>query len=261
MSAVETAATPRVAIVTGAADGLGLAIAARLLRDGYRVVASDISPPSPVLTADRHADRLHAAVVDATDPLSGTTLVDLAMGVFGRLDAVVNNAGVGGPGALVEDLVIDDIRQVFEVNVLGTVRLSQAAIPYLKAQGSGNIVNLGSVFADEPVPEGSAYCMSKAAIKSFTQCLALELGQSGIRVNAVAPGYMLTKMHLDEISLQAERLGVTPDHHRGILRESVPLRRHGTGDDVANVVSWLLSADASYVTGQTIGVNGGISFN
>ena len=261
MTAPADMAQAPVAIVTGAADGLGLAIATRLLNDGYRVVASDINLASPALTADWSADRLLTVVADAADPRSGATLVDLAIAEFGRLDGLVNNAGIGGPGALIENVDLDDIREVFEVNVLGTVRLCQAAIPHLKAQGFGSIVNLGSVFADEPVPEGSAYCMSKAAIKSFTQCLALELGPAGIRVNAVAPGYMLTKMHLDEIALQAQRLGVTPEAHRDSLRDSVPLRRHGTGGDVANVVSWLLSADSSYLTGQTIGTNGGISFN
>ena len=260
MSAPDSPASAPVAIVTGAADGLGLAIATRLLCDGYRVVASDINSPPIELTTAWGDHLLHPAIVDAADPDSGTTLVELAMTRFGRLDAVVNNAGIGGPGVLVENLQIDDIRQVFEVNILGTVRLCQAAIPHLKAQGSGSIVNLGSLYADEPVPEGSAYCMSKAAIKTLTQCLALELGADGIRVNAVAPGYMLTKMHLDEIALQAARSGVAPEEQQKTLRDSVPLRRHGTGEDVANVVSWLLSTESSYLTGQTLGVNGGISF-
>lgn len=261
MTAQHDQASSSVAIVTGAAEGLGLAIATRLLRDGYRVIASDINPAIATLSLEWGRDCLRTAVVDAADLDSGTTLVNLAISEFGQLDAVVNNAGIGGPGATVETLVVEDIRQVFEVNVLGAVRLCQAAIPYLRMRGSARIVNLGSVFADEPVPEGGAYGMSKAAIKSLTHCLALELGSEGITVNAVAPGYMLTKMHLEEVSLQAARLGVTRDERLQTLRESVPMQRHGTGADVADAVCWLLSPGASYVTGQTIGVNGGISFN
>lgn len=248
-----------VAIVTGAASGLGHSIALGLLADGYRVVASDISPTVGALGERWDESRLATIVVDMASADAGTRLVDCALSAFGQLDAVINNAGVGGPGETVEHVDIDDVRDVFEVNVLGPVRLCQAAIPHLKESG-GRIVNVGSVFADEPVPEGSAYCMSKSAVKTLTQCLALELGDHGVTVNAVAPGYMLTKMHLDEIALQAARHGIEPEEQQRRLRESVPLNRHGDGDDVAGAVTWLLSPRASYVTGQTIGVNGGISF-
>lgn len=249
-----------VAIVTGAAEGLGHSIAVRLLADGHPVVASDINPAIATAFADGDiGDRLRTVVADVAAPDSGERLVAEALRSFGRIDAVVNNAGVGGPGSLVEDLDLDDLESVFDVNVLGAVRLCQAVIPHLKAQGSGRIINLGSVFADNPVIAGSAYSMSKAAIRSLSQCLALELGPFGITVNTIAPGYMMTRMHEEEVALQATSLGVSVDERLATLRQDVPLRRHGTGQDVAGVVAWLLSPDSCYVTGQTLGVNGGIT--
>jgi NAD(P)-dependent dehydrogenase (short-subunit alcohol dehydrogenase family) len=249
-----------VAIVTGAAEGLGHAIAARLLADGHPVVASDINPAiNTAFAGSDSGDRLRTVVVDAGAADSGELLAAEALRSFGRIDAIVNNAGVGGPGSLVEDLDLDDLVSVFNINVLGAVRLCQAVIPYLKEQGSGRIINIGSVFADNPVIAGSAYSMSKAAIKSLSQSLALELGPFGITVNTIAPGYMMTRMHEEEVALQAAGLGVSVEERLGTLRESVPLRRHGTGQDVAGVVAWLLSPDSSYVTGQTVGVNGGIA--
>lgn len=254
----ESAVAP-VAIVTGAADGLGHRIALRLLADGHRVVASDINPSIGTAFAEGgYGDRLQTMVADAAAPDSGRLLVERALASFGRLDAVVNNAGIGGPGASVEDVAVADVVRVFDVNVLGAVRLCQAAIPHLKAQKHGRIVNMGSVFADAPVVDGSAYCMSKAAIRSLTQCLALELGPFGITVNTVAPGYMMTPMHEEEVALQARTLGVTVEERFEALRQTVPLRRHGNGQDVAGAIVWLLSPDSSYVTGQTIAVNGGI---
>jgi len=248
-----------VAIVTGAADGLGYAIAHRLFVDGYRVIASDISDRVHLaFGSPDERDMVRTVVADAGDARSGDVLISTALETFGRVDAIINNAGVGGPGSLLEDTAVDDVIDVFNVNLLGSIRLCQAAIPHLKAQRSGRIVNLGSVYGEQPVIQGSAYCMSKAAIRSLSQCLALELGPFGITVNTVAPGYMLTAMHRDEIALQAGTLGISVDERMRQLRASVPLQRQGTGDDVAGTVAWLLSADTSYVTGQTIGVNGGI---
>jgi NAD(P)-dependent dehydrogenase (short-subunit alcohol dehydrogenase family) len=247
-----------VAIVTGAADGLGRDIARRLLDEGYRVVVSDISPGVHGAFASVTPKHVVTVVADVAAPDSGERLVAAALDAFGRIDAIVNNAGVGGPGSLVENTNLDEVMDVFNINVLGSIRLCQAATPHFKRQQFGRIVNIGSVFADQPVAEGSAYCMSKAAIRVLSQCLALELGSFGITVNTVAPGYMLTAMHRDEVALQARGRGVSTEQRLDELRASVPVRRHGTGSDVAGSVVWLISHDASYVTGQTIGVNGGI---
>jgi 3-oxoacyl-[acyl-carrier protein] reductase len=252
-------ATPSCAIVTGAAHGLGVGIARRLLADGWCVLAADVSPELDERFEPGAFDgRVRTAVVDIADVDAPEALVRAAMVSFGRVDAVVNNAGIGGPGGDLDTVAMADVVRTLDVNLLGAVRLCRAAIPHLKAQRSGRIVNIGSVYAQRPVVGGSAYVMAKAALHGLSQCLALELGSFGITVNTVAPGYMLTRMHEEEIELQAERAGIDAAQMLQRLRDEVPLGRHGTDDDVAGAVSWLLSDDACYVTGQTIGVNGGI---
>lgn len=257
-----TGAAHRCAIVTGAADGLGRDIAQRLLTDGWCVVAADISPAvGDIFTAGAFDGRVRATVADIAGPDAGDALVRTAMASYGRIDAVVNNAGVGGPSGDLDAIEMADVERTLEVNLLGPIRLCRAAIPLLKEQRSGRIVNVGSLFADRPVVGGSPYIMSKAALRSLSQCLALELGPSGITVNTVAPGYMMTKMHEEEVAAQARAAGVGADERLLALRAEVPLRRHGDGADVAGAVAWLLSDDAAYVTGQTIGVNGGVQVN
>jgi NAD(P)-dependent dehydrogenase (short-subunit alcohol dehydrogenase family) len=252
-------ATPPCAVVTGAARGLGFDVVRRLLGDGWCVVASDVSADVDAAFSPGAFDgRVRTAVADIAGADTAEALVRAAMASFGRIDAVVNNAGIGGPGGDLDAVAFEDVVRTLDVNLLGAVRLCRAAIPHLKAQRSGRIVNVGSVYAEQPVVGGSAYIMSKAALRAMSQCLALELGPFGITVNTVAPGYMMTRMHEEEIALQADAAGVEPAEKLRQLRAEVPLGRHGTGEDVAGAVVWLLSPDASYVTGQSIGVNGGI---
>lgn len=250
---------PRCAIVTGTAHGLGADIADRLLVDGWCVIASDVTADVETRFEPGKFDgRVRTAVADIAAPDTADALVRTALASFGRIDAVVNNAGIGGPGGDLDSVSIDDVIRTLDVNLLGAVRLCRAAIPHLKAQRSGRIVNIGSVYADQPVTGGSAYIMSKAALRGLSQCLALELGPFGVTVNTVSPGYMMTRMHAEEVELQARAAGIDPQLRLQQLRDEVPLGRHGSGADVAGAVTWLLSEDASYVTGQTIGVNGGI---
>jgi NAD(P)-dependent dehydrogenase (short-subunit alcohol dehydrogenase family) len=252
-------ADARCAVVTGTAHGLGFDIAKRLLVDGWCVIASDVTADVDSRFEPGTFDgRVRTAVADIAAPDTADALVRTALASFGRIDAVVNNAGIGGPGGDLDAVAIDDVIRTLEVNLLGAVRLCRAAIPHLKAQRSGRIVNIGSVYAEQPVTGGSAYIMSKAALRGLSQCLALELGPFGITANTVSPGYMLTRMHAEEVELQAQSAGIDPQLRLQQLRDEVPLGRHGNGVDVAGAVTWLLSDDAAYVTGQTIGVNGGI---
>lgn len=259
-SAVDSPADTPVAIVTGAAEGIGHAIVERLLEQGFRVVAADVN--DGVLTrfaSFEDSGRLRAVVADVTAPDTAARLVQEATGGFGRLDALVNNAGVAGTATPLGELDGQEVARVFDVNILGTMRLCQAALPTFRDQGSGRIVNLGSLFASQPVPDVTPYCMSKAAVRTLSHALTLELGPYGVTVNTVAPGYILTTMHRAAIARQAARLGLEPAEQERTLREKVPLRRHGSPADVANVVAWLLSPDAAYVSGQTIAVDGGIT--
>lgn len=249
----------RCAVVTGTAHGLGVDIAKRLLEDGWCVIAGDITADvESAFEPGNYDGRVRTAVADVAAAETADALVRTALASFGRIDAVVNNAGIGGPGGDLDSVAMDDVVRTLDVNLLGAVRLCRAAIPHFKAQRSGRIVNIGSVYAQQPVTGGSAYIMSKAALRALSHCLALELGPFGITVNTVSPGYMLTRMHAEEVELQARAAGIDPQLRLEQLRDEVPLGRHGNGVDVAGAIAWLLSADASYVTGQTIGVNGGI---
>lgn len=251
-----TASSRPSAIVTGAAHGTGRAIADTLLRDGWQVLAVDRDP----VVAERlgAGSSSSSIVIDIADLDAARVIVDAAIAEFGRVDALVNNAGIGGATAAVVDLEDDELQSVLDVNLLAAVRLCRHAIPHLRGSARGRIVNVGSLFAAHPVPEGSAYCMSKAALTALSGCLALELGADGITVNTVAPGYILTRMHRAEVEAQAVRLGEDTETRMSALRGQVPLGRHGTPADVAEAVAWLVGEASSYVTGQVIAVDGGV---
>ena len=260
------------AIVTGAARGLGAAIAGRLARDGADVVLLDVSA-DVTAAADRLAAGVAGAgggrgqvavglVADVSDEIASAAAVDRAVGAIGGVDVLVNNAGIGGPDTDVTGTSLAEFRRVLDVNLTGTFLMCRAAATVMIGQGSGGaIVNMGSVFGQQGVAGGAGYCASKAGVALLTHSLALELAPHGIRANTIAPGNMATEMHWDELRSRAARSGTTFDGQVELVKASVPLGRHGTGGDIAGVVAWLVSPDAGYVTGQTIGVNGGIWFS
>ena len=234
--------------MTGGARGLGAAVAERVRRDGGRAAVIDVAPGEEVDFAGdvSDADFAERAVREAAERLGG-------------LDVVVNAAGIGGPSA--EAVVTDaaEFRRVLDVNLVGSFLIARAAARILIAQGSGGvIVNVGSIFGQEGVAGAAAYCASKGGVALLTHSLALELAPHGIRVNTIAPGHMASEMHWEHLRALAGRNGTSFDHERELVRRSIPLGRHGTGEDVAGAVVWLASDDAAYVTGQTIGVNGGV---
>ena len=236
------------ALVTGGARGLGAAVAERVRRDGGRAAVLDVTPAEAVDFVGDVADAefVEGAVAGAVERLGG-------------LDLVVNAAGIGGATTDAVDTDPAAFRRVLDVNLVGSFLVARAAARALVAQGTGGaIVNFGSIFGQQGVPGGAAYCASKGGVALLTHSLALELAPHGIRVNTVAPGHMATEMHWEEIRSRAARSGASFDEEREAVRASVPLGRHGTGEDVAGAIVWLASDDAAYVTGQTVGVNGGV---
>jgi NAD(P)-dependent dehydrogenase (short-subunit alcohol dehydrogenase family) len=224
-----------IALVTGGARGIGKACAERLAADGWTVVVGDLVEGDGVLKCD------------VTSPEDVSAFVDGAVAAHGRLDGVVNAAGVGHPHAFLE--ATDDVWwQHLDVNVMGTVRVCRAAIPHLLASthpGRG-IVNFTSQAAKTGgLLIGAPYSAAKAAVLCLTKSLAGEFGPRGVRVNAVAPGIIETEF-LD---------GVPGIRDRG---SQLPLGRIGRPEEVAGVVAFLLSSDASYLTGEIVDVNGGL---
>lgn len=255
------AAHRRVAIVTGAASGIGLAIARRLLDDGYRLGLGDASPRLADIFAEEIASgAVVPAVGDLADAEVRRALVDETRAAFGRLDALVNNAASGGEAAEIESLDLDALRRTLEINVVAVVGLTQLVLPALRASPAGAVVNIGSLFGDEPVAGGAPYCASKGAVHTLTRVMAIELGAAGVTCNTVAPGFILTPMHAEEVEFQARERGITAEQRYAELRAQVPLARHGDPSDIADTVAWLVGADSRYVTGQRIAVNGGVQF-
>ncbi|MGH3395006.1 MAG: SDR family NAD(P)-dependent oxidoreductase, partial [Streptosporangiaceae bacterium] len=205
------------------------------------------------------AGRTTAIVADVADEAASEAAIGRAAEALGGIDALVNNAGIGGPGTPVVDTAFADFWSVLRVNLGSAFLASRAAARLMIArQAGGAIVNLGSIFGQQGVAGGAGYCASKAAVALLTQSLALELAPHGIRVNTIAPGNMATEMHWDELRSRARASGTTFEEQVDLVARSVPLGRHGTGADIAGAVTWLVSRDAGYVTGQTIGVNGGV---
>jgi len=250
-------------IVTGAARGLGEGIAKRLAADGGAVALVDVDE-AVLATADRiHESSAGALTLAMRCDVSsegevGSVVADV-LDRFGGVDLLVNNAGVGGPLAPVVDLPLDEFRHVLDVNLVGTFLMARACARWMTRAGMGGcIVNIGSIFGQQGTANGAAYCASKGGVALLTHSLALELAPFGIRVNTIAPGNMLTEMHLSDLRIEAEAQRIPLDEQIERVRATVPIGRHGTSEDVAGAVAWLASPDASYVTGQTIGVSGGV---
>lgn len=250
----------RKAIVTGAAQGIGRAIAARLAEEGCHVGILDLDAASAEQTAREIGSKASPCIADAVD-VSDPDVVAKVMPAMrdrlGGVDILVNNAGILKL-ASVQDTDLASWRQTFSVNVEGMMLCSQALLPGMIEQGRGRIVNLASWMGKQGVENYGAYCASKAAAISLTQTLALEVAPRGIHVNAVCPGVIVdTRMRAESDQERASK-GMSKADERA---SSIPLRRVGLPQDVARVVAFLASEEAAYMTGQAINVTGGMWMN
>ena len=253
--------TPRligqVAIVTGAAQGLGLGIATRLAAEGARVVLADVSEAVHSAAAGiTPGPAASAAVCDVADSAAVDRLVAETVQQHGQLDIMVANAGIGG-GAPIIEMRDETFRRILAVNLEGAFFCFRGGARVMIPRQSGSIVTLGSIFGRDTPARSAAYGASKAGIVALTQAAARELGPHGIRVNCVSPGNMDTEMHWAALQRRAEATGASFADLRDAVRASVPLGRHGTADDLAAAVAFLVSPDAAYISGQTINVDGG----
>lgn len=257
-------ASRRAALVTGAAAGLGAGIAERLAADGWAVALVDLNPVVTA-TAERLAteldlpgDRLLPIVADVSDSVAVDDAVAAVIEAFGGLDLAVANAGIGGPSDEVANLDEADWDRVMAVNLRGAFLTCRAAARVMREARAGSIVTIASLFGRDPVPRGAAYCASKAGVEALTRSLALELAPYGVRANVISPGNMATEMHWEELRYRTAVSGRTYEQELEAARRDVPLGRHGTGADIGAAVAFLASDDASYITGHTLSVNGGI---
>jgi len=251
----------KVAVVTGAARGLGRVVALRLARDGASVVVADISADGVEDTARAIKAAGGSAVAvptDVSDPDQATALMDRAVSAFGRLDVLVNAAGVVHVDPLL-DYPPQAWDRVLNVNVKGLFYCLQAAARVMKERGGGKIINVTSPASRQPVPFAVAYAASKAAVDSITRSAAAELARHGITVNCVAPGRMPTAM-IEQIE---SRLSEMTGRPAAELREErlPPLGRMCDPEDVAAAIAWLASSESDYMTGGRMNVTGGLELD
>jgi NAD(P)-dependent dehydrogenase (short-subunit alcohol dehydrogenase family) len=243
-----TSGAKKVALVTGAARGIGLAAATRFAEDGWQVAMLDIL--GDTLRASAKAlDRTEAILAleaDVSDPAAVQAAVEQARQKFGRIDALVNNAGIAVFKPML-DVTLEEWQRVMAVNLTGPFLMTQAVAPIMRDQGGGAIVNITSISGLRASTLRVAYGTSKAGLAHLTKQQAAELAQYGIRVNAVAPGPVDTAM-----AKAVHTPAIRADYH-----DHIPLNRYGLESELANAICFLCDEQAAYITGQVLAVDGG----
>ena len=235
----------RVAVVTGGASGIGLAIARRIAHSGGRVCLWDVDDEALTLGRADIAGA-YAVLADVRDAVSVEVARDETISALGRIDVLVNSAGVTGPNALTWEYPLDGWRTVLDVNLTGTFHTCRAIVPTMLAAGYGRIVNIASVAGKEGNPNASAYSASKAGVIALTKSLGKELAMTAIRVNCVTPAAVETKLFAQ----------MTPAHIE-YMRSKIPMGRFGMPDEIAALVVWLCTEECSFSTGATFDLSGG----
>jgi NAD(P)-dependent dehydrogenase (short-subunit alcohol dehydrogenase family) len=243
--------SPR-ALVTGASSGIGRATALHLAANGWHVAAVARNTERLAELVAGSDGRIVAIEVDLASAHGPHEVAERSAAALGGIDALVNAAGIIDSGAI-GDVDVERFDAVMHLNVSAVYALTRAVMPSLRASTRpGAIVNISSVAGLRPFPNLAAYCVSKAALDQLTRCLAIELAPEKIRVNAVNPGVVVTELH--------RRGGMSDEAYSAFLergRSTHPLGRVGTPEEVAGLVAWLLSSEASWMTGETIAIDGG----
>jgi 3-oxoacyl-[acyl-carrier protein] reductase len=238
----------RLAIVTGAARGIGYATAQTCLASGAAVALWDIDAAAldKAVASLKQSDRVHAAIVDVTDEASIAAAVDALIRDAGRVDILVNNAGITGGNAPLWQLAPEVWRRVVEVNLVAPYLVCRAVVPHMIAAGYGRIVNIASIAGKDGNPDASHYSASKAGLIGLTKSLGKELATTGVLVNAIAPA-----------AAKTELFGQMSEAHIHYMLSKIPMNRFVTVDEIAAMVAWLASEECSFSTGAVFDISGG----
>lgn len=251
--------TGQVAAVTGAGAGIGRAIAVALANHGAKVLVCDVSEQGMAETVEaieKDGGEAKALRVDVTCKADAQAMVEEAVAQFGRLDLLYNNAGICSVGDI-EGMPEDWWDKIFAVNCKGVFLCSQAAIAQMKKQGGGRIINTASQAGKGAIPQQVHYCATKSAVIGFTRALAMELKDTGIRVNCFCPGSVMSEMTMREAQAYLELNGVPIADSIEAWQKDIPLGRWVTPEDVAKTAVFLASDYAEYMTGQAVNITGG----
>ena len=255
----------QVAIVTGAAQGLGRGTVLRLAAEGADVVPADIQPQVEetwTMVRERFPDNGGFPInVDVTSASSMDAMIDQVVERLGALDLIVNNAGVVQPMIPLADTSDEIFDQVIGVNLRGVFNGCRSAARVMREQRSGSIINLGSWYGKQGFANFGVYCASKSAVIRMTETLALELAPYGVRANSVCPGNMATDMHWQALRDEAEIRSITFEEMDQLVKDSIPLGNQGTPEDIGAAVVYLASSEGAYLTGQALNINGGCLFH
>ncbi len=243
----------RVAVITGGSSGIGRATAIAFAECGAKVTIGDIDEAGSLETVQMIKENGGDAIffqTDVSNPIQVQALINTTVATYGRLDFGVNNAGIGGNQAPTADLSFEDWTQVIGINLTGAWLCMKYEIPVMLKNGGGVIVNMDSILGQVGFPNASAYVASKHGLLGLTKSAALEYATLGIRINAVCPAFIETPM--------IEQGGIVPGTpFYELLTNAHPIHRLGRPEEIANVVTWLCSPDASFITGAPILVDGG----
>jgi 3-oxoacyl-[acyl-carrier protein] reductase len=236
---------PKTVLVTGASRGIGAACAEIFAENGYNVIINyNNSQEKAEALAEKTGGLAYKC--DVSDPAATGKMIEDIIEKYGKIDVLVNNAGISITGVF--DLVSDeDAKRLFDINVFGTLNCSKKVLPYMLKRKYGKIINISSMWGQTGASCEVHYSAAKAAVIGFTKALAKEVGASGINVNCVAPGMIMTDMTACYTPEEVEE-----------IKEDIPLGRCGDPRDIAETVFFLASEKASFITGQVIGVNGGM---
>ncbi len=236
----------QVAVVTGGVSGIGFAVAQRLVAEGARLAVWDVNAGALADASARLGTQVHTVALDLADADAVQAAADGTAQALGKIDVLVASAGITGPNGPAWEYPVDAWKRVMDVNVNGVFYCNRAVVPHMLAGGYGRIVNIASVAGKEGNPNASAYSTSKAAVIGLTKSIGKELAKSNVRVNCVTPAAVRTPI-FDQMTQE----------HIDFMLSKIPIGRFGTVDEVASLICWLASGEASFSTGAVFDVSGG----
>ncbi|MEE9607349.1 MAG: glucose 1-dehydrogenase [Myxococcota bacterium] len=248
----------KVAVITGGASGMGAGTVRRFVREGARVVIADILDDKGKALVEQLEDAALYAHTDVTQEDQVAAAIDMAVGNWGRLDCVFNNAGLPGVDEILEEIPMDGYDQTMDVLLKGVLLGIKHAAPVMKKQRSGSIINTASVAGLRAGLGPHVYSAAKAAVIHLSRCAAMELGEWGVRVNCICPGGIVTPIFAKAMGLSAERADESLEGVGEALAQMQPIKRPGQPDDIAAAALYLASDDSGFVNGHALVVDGGL---